>query len=165
MYKRQVPDSKRYIAGNVACQWAALAANIVMIGSIGVYFQRLFQAPQTASLVLTLGIALVAALIRFFCTKQAMRWSYLASKTVKKVLREKIYQKLLRLGPSYHTKVATSEVVQVSVEGVDQLETYFGSYLPQFFYSMLAPVTLFAVLAFVSLKAAVALVIDRKSVV
>ena len=154
-----VPDSKRYIAGNVACQWVALAANIVMIGSIGVYFQRLFQAPQTASLVLTLGIALVAALIRFFCTKQAMRWSYLASKTVKKVLREKIYQKLLRLGPSYHTKVATSEVVQVSVEGVDQLETYFGSYLPQFFYSMLAPVTLFAVLAFVSLKAAVALVI------
>lgn len=59
--------------------------------------------------------------------------SYLSSKTVKKMLRERIYKKLLKLGPSYKEKVKTSEVVQVSVEGVDQLEIYFGAYLPQFF--------------------------------
>ena len=68
---------------------------------------------------------------------------YFSSKAVKKSLREKIYQKLLRLGSSYNEQVKTSEVVQVAVEGVDQLETYFGAYLPQFFYAMLAPLTLF----------------------
>ena len=55
--------------------------------------------------------------------------------------------------------VQTSEVVQVAVEGMDQLETYFGAYLPQFFYAMLAPVTLFAVLAFVNLPAAIVLLV------
>ena len=50
-------------------------------------------------------------------------------------------------------------MVQVAVEGVDQLETYFGAYLPQFFYAMLAPLTLFAVLCFVSFPAALVLLI------
>ena len=85
--------------------------------------------------------------------------SYLSSKAVKKTLREKIYRKLLRLGSSYKEQVNTSEVVQVAVEGVDQLETYFGAYLPQFFYAMLAPLTLFGVLAFVSLPAALVLLV------
>ncbi|MFR9254263.1 MAG: ABC transporter transmembrane domain-containing protein [Merdibacter sp.] len=80
-----------------------------------------------------------------------------ASHAVKQQLREKIYRKLLSLGGSYHERVSTSEIVQVSVEGVDQLETYFSSYLPQFFYSMLAPVTLFVALVFVNWKAAVVL--------
>ena len=80
---------------------------------------------------------------------------YFSSKAVKKSLREKIYQKLLRLGSSYNEQVKTSEVVQVAVEGVDQLETYFGAYLPQFFYAMLAPLTLFIVLCFVNVAAAV----------
>ena len=84
---------------------------------------------------------------------------YLSSKAVKKTLREKIYQKLLRLGASYNEQVKTSEVVQVAVEGVDQLETYFGAYLPQFFYAMLAPLTLFVYLCFVSVPAAVVLLI------
>ena len=84
---------------------------------------------------------------------------YLSSKTVKKVLREKIYEKLLRLGASYNGQVKTSEVVQVAVEGVEQLETYFGSYLPQFFYAMLAPLTLFACLCFVNVPSAVVLLV------
>ncbi|MBQ9165735.1 MAG: ABC transporter ATP-binding protein/permease, partial [Oscillospiraceae bacterium] len=87
------------------------------------------------------------------------RMGYLSSKAVKRTLREMIYRKLLRLGTSYKEKVQTSEVVQVAVEGVDQLETYFGAYLPQFFYSMLAPLTLFVVLCFISFPAAVVLLI------
>lgn len=84
---------------------------------------------------------------------------YLSSKAVKRTLRELIYKKLLRLGSSYREQVKTSEVVQVAVEGVDQLETYFGAYLPQFFYSMLAPLTLFVVLSFVNFLSAVVLLI------
>lgn len=85
--------------------------------------------------------------------------SYLSSKAVKKKLRELIYKKLLRLGSSYNEKVKTSEVVQVAVEGTEQLETYFGAYLPQFFYAMLAPLTLFVVLSFVNFLSAVILLI------
>ena len=84
---------------------------------------------------------------------------YLSSKAVKKVLREKIYRKLLRLGSSYKEKAQTSEIVQISVEGVEQLETYFGAYLPQFFYAMLAPLTLFIVLGFVNVPAAAVLLV------
>ena len=84
---------------------------------------------------------------------------YLSSKAVKKTLREQIYSKLLRLGASYKERASTSEVVQVAVEGVDQLETYFGAYLPQFFYAMLAPLTLFVYLSFINLLSAVILLI------
>lgn len=94
-----------------------------------------------------------------FCSIGAAKMGYFSSKAVKKSLREKIYQKLLRLGSSYNEQVKTSEVVQVAVEGVDQLETYFGAYLPQFFYAMLAPLTLFIVLCFVNVAAAVVLLI------
>ena len=85
--------------------------------------------------------------------------SYLSSKSVKHTLRELIYQKLLRLGASYKNQVNTAEILQVAVEGVDQLETYFGAYLPQFFYAILAPLTLFALLSFVNFPAAVILLI------
>ena len=71
---------------------------------------------------------------------------------VKRILRDKIYEKLLRLGAAYREKTATSEVVQMAAEGVEQLETYFGKYLSQLFYSLLAPVTLFAVLSFCELE-------------
>ena len=84
---------------------------------------------------------------------------YLSSRAVKKTLREKIYGKLLRLGSAYKEQAQTSEVVQVAVEGVDQLETYFGAYLPQFFYAMLAPLTLFVVLCFVNVPAALVLLV------
>ncbi len=83
----------------------------------------------------------------------------MSSKTVKATLRERIYRKLLRLGSSYSQQVNTSEVVQIAVEGVEQLETYFGQYLPQFFYAILAPLTLFMVLACISFPVALVLLV------
>ena len=87
------------------------------------------------------------------------RSSYLACVDVKRILREKIYEKMLKLGASYSEQVSSSEVVQVSTEGVEQLETYFGKYLPQLFYSLIAPLTLFIILCRVSLKASAILLI------
>ena len=155
-----VAESKKYIAGNVVLQWCSLAANIAMMFSITNLFAGLYYG-NTASHTLwtTAVVVLLALFIRFLCTTGASRMSYLSSKAVKKTLRERIYGKLLRLGASYSEQVKTSEVVQVAVEGVDQLETYFGAYLPQFFYAMLAPLTLFAVLCFVNVPAAVVLLI------
>lgn len=153
-----VPESKKYIAGNVALQWCSLCANIAMMSAVTELFAALFAGSMTQSKIVTTAvIALAAVAVRYGCTVGASRMGYLSSKAVKKTLRGAIYDKLLCLGASYSEQVKTSEVVQVAVEGVDQLETYFGAYLPQFFYAMLAPLTLFVVLCFVSVPAAVVL--------
>ncbi|SCH33717.1 ATP-binding/permease protein CydD [uncultured Ruminococcus sp.] len=155
-----VSESKKYIAGNVILQWCSLAANIAMMFSITGLLASLFYGSANAgSLWITAAATLIALAIRFLCAIGASRMSYLSSKAVKKTLREQIYKKLLRLGASYKEQVKTSEVVQVAVEGVDQLETYFGAYLPQFFYSMLAPLTLFVVLCFINVPSAIVLLI------
>ena len=155
-----VAESKKYIAGHVVLQWCSLAANIAMMFGITNLFAALYHGSAGPSALWTTAVAILLALvIRFLCTTGASRMSYLSSKAVKKILRERIYGKLLRLGASYNEQVKTSEVVQVAVEGVDQLDTYFGAYLPQFFYAMLAPLTLFAVLCFVNVPAAVVLLI------
>ncbi len=155
-----VEESKKYIAGNVVLQWISLVANIVMMTSITGLLAKIFEkTAKSQDILWTLGIAVVAVLVRFVCTVGSSKMSHLSSKTVKKTLREMIYKKLLRLGTSYNEKAKTSEIVQVAVEGVDQLETYFGAYLPQFFYAMLAPLTLFVVLSFVSFPCAIVLLI------
>jgi len=155
-----VPESRKYIAGNVVVQWISLAANIGMMGSIAHLLPQLLNnTAGTGSILATVVIGLIALVVRFACALAASRMGYLSSKTVKSTLREAIYKKLLRLGASYAEKVRTSEVVQVAVEGVDQLETYFGAYLPQFFYAMLAPLTLFIVMCFVNVPAAIVLLV------
>lgn len=153
-----VADSKKYIAGNVISQWISLAANICMMGAIAQMLQHLYEgAIGERQIALTAGIAVGAIGLRFLCAVVSARMWYLSSREVKKTLRRMIYKKLLRLGSSYKEQANTSEVVQVAVEGVDQLETYFGSYLPQLFYAMLAPLTLFFVLSFVNFPSALVL--------
>lgn len=155
-----VSESRKYIAGNVLLQWCSLLANIAMMASITYLLQGLYrQTAGTKEFVITAAAAAAAVVIRFLCSTGAVRMGYLSSKAVKKTLRKRIYEKLLRLGASYNEKVKTSEVVQVTVEGVDQLETYFGAYLPQFFYSMLAPLTLFLFLSFVNFPSAIVLLV------
>ena len=155
-----VSQSKKYVAGNVALQWCSLCANIAMMTAITGLLAALFsKTVNIGRFWMTVAVAAGAVVIRFFCTTGSSRMSYLSSKAVKKTLREKIYGKLLCLGASYNQQVSTSEVVQVAVEGVDQLETYFGSYLPQFFYAMLAPLTLFVYLCFVNVPSAIVLLI------
>ena len=134
-----VKESKKHIAGNVISQWISLAANISMMAAIAKMLQALYEGTVTEmQFALTAAVAAAAAAIRFFSAVVSSKMSYLSSRKVKKTLRRSIYQKLLRLGPSYNEQLNTSEVVQVAVEGVEQLETYFGAYLPQLFYAMLA---------------------------
>lgn len=150
----------KYIVYNVLWQWFALLCQIAVVFSITALLEGAVTGNlQTQDMVRTAVVFAAAALIRFGCDKGAAHASFAASVDVKRILREKIYDKLLRLGASYREQTATSEVVQMAAEGVEQLETYFGRYLPQLFYSLLAPVTLFAVLSFVSLKASVVLLI------
>lgn len=153
-----VPESKKYVAGNVLMQWISLAANVVLMMSITRFFASLYAKNMTGKDFAVFSvIAIMAVAVRFFCAIGASRMGFLSSKKVKKALREAIYTKLLKLGAAYKEQIKTSEIVQVAVEGVDQLETYFGVYLPQFFYAMLAPLTLFLVLLRVNIPSAVVL--------
>ena len=112
----------------------------------------------TVILARTAVIFVVCIVARSACEWFSQKMTFLASCDVKTILRDKIYQKLLRLGVSYRERIATSEIVQLSTEGVEQLETYFGQYLSQLAYSLLAPVTLFLVTAvLVSVRAALIL--------
>lgn len=151
-----VSESKKYIFKNVLCQWISLLANILLMYEIAIMLGNLRDARQ---MMITLFVSIIALVLRYICTNISSKLSYLSSKSVKKKLREMIFEKLYHLGSSYKEKVNTSEIVQVAVEGVDQLETYFGSYLPQFFYAMLAPLTLFIVLCFVNVPSAVVLLV------
>ncbi len=153
-----VSNTRKYIAANVAVQWVSLWTNIMLIQIVTWFLGELFYGKAEKRTFLIVAVhALGAVLVRMVCFVISSRMSFLSSKSVKQILREKIYGKLLNLGVSYKENVRSSEVVQVAVEGVDQLETYFGSYLPQFFYAVLAPVTLFLVLLPISWISAVVL--------
>lgn len=155
-----VKESKKYIVKNVAYQWYGLMANIVMMGMIAYMLDCLFEGNISMPEVYGIFVGAIGVLIvRFYCAVRAGEMSYLSSKTVKLTLRDMIYRKVLSLGGTYKKGVQTSEVVQVAVEGVDQLETYFGAYLPQFYYAMLAPMTLFVIMSFVNLPCAIILLI------
>lgn len=155
-----VKESKKYIAGNVITQWISLIANIAMMTAITVLLSAVFTDNISENLILVTAVtAGLAVIIRAVCSMVSSKMSYLSSKEVKRVLREKIYRKLLKLGASYNEQIKTSEVVQVAVEGVDQLETYFGTYLPQFFYAMLAPLTLFIYICFINVASAIVLLV------
>lgn len=157
----QVPSSKKYIALTVLAQWLKTVANIVMIFILSNLLAQILDGKAFDFKGLLPYLVAIAAvmLVRYLCGYASSQTAFFASSEVKKVLRQKMYKKLTRMGASYSEKVSTSEVLQVFVEGVDQLELYFGKYLPQFFFAMLAPITLFAVLVFVSWKASVVLLI------
>ena len=152
--------AKKYIVYTILWQWIALLSQVAAVFSIAGLLERVLYQSITGEVVKrTILTLLVVLIIRFLCERMGARSSYLACVDVKRILREKIYEKMLKLGASYSEQVSSSEVVQVSTEGVEQLETYFGKYLPQLFYSLIAPVTLFIILCRVSVKASVILLI------
>ncbi len=151
-----VGKSKKYLVINVMLQIFSLFANIVIIKT---FIDIIFLQEQSKAVNGVL-IIFISVIVKYFCTILSNKMSYLSSKSVKKILREIIYKKLVKIGASYNQNVKTSEVVQLAVEGVGQLESYFGAYLPQFFYAILAPIILFFVLAPFNFKAALILFIS-----
>lgn len=111
------------------------------------------------SILLPLTVVILGLRFRFLCDRLYTKASFHASSDVKRILRNKIYQKMLSLGPSYRERVNSAEIVQMAGEGVEQLETYFGRYLNQFFYALLAPLTLFLILSRIELQTALLLLL------
>ena len=150
--------SKKYVVLQVLWQWISLIAQVILIFTLSGMIAGIFENTLPA-FEICIPIIVGCIVIRFLMEWLTSRTSYKASVDVKRILRSKIYEKLLRLGSSYCENVHTAEVVQLASEGVEQLEIYFGKYLSQFFYSLICPLTLFAILSFVNLRAATVLLI------
>ena len=154
-----VQGSGRCVFLDVLLQWAMLAANIVLMYAISVLFSAVFTGTGYTYFIIAVSLVGISAMaLRYILTNLDTEIKFLASRRVRMVLREKIYDKLMELGNAADS-LNTAEIVQVSGEGVDQLEVYFSSYLPQFFYALIAPLTLFAVLLPVDWRAGLVLLV------
>lgn len=152
-------DSKKWVGMTVLMNWISIICNIAIVVYIGNVVDKLYNNDFNINM-LGSAIFIIAMLgIRFVCNFLSTKFSSKSSTEVRKGLRSKIYQKLLDLGVNYKDTISTSSTVQISVDGVEALEIYFGRYLPQLFYSLLAPLTLFVVVAPISFKAAIVLLI------
>ena len=155
-----VPQARRLIIADVALQWIGLLANIALFFLIGLFLQSSLDGTADAQGAIALiSAAACAIVVRMACQSLAQIMGQKAAAAAKRTIRAQVYGKLVKLGPAYSESVATSEAVQICVEGTEQLESYFGSYLPQLFYAVAAPLTLFACLAPTSLPAALALLV------
>lgn len=155
-----VSETKKSIGLQVVFQWIGLLANITVMASIAYILSKAFTKPLSFVMIMHFIVLIALCIIvRFICAYASTRMSYQSSRVVKTKYRQLILEQMMRLGKSYNNSVNTSEVVQVAVEGIDQLETYFGQYLPQLVYALLAPLTLFIVIAPLSFSSALILFI------
>ncbi|WP_195429182.1 ABC transporter ATP-binding protein/permease [Clostridium sp. D46t1_190503_E9] len=156
-------DSKKYIGLTIFVNWLAIICNIIIILLIGQFINNIYSGETTIiadkSIFISGAIIFLLLCLRFICNILYAKFSDLASTKARMTLRELVYKKLLKLGNGYSNVESTSSIVQVMVEGVEQLEIYFGKYLPQFFYSLLVPVTLFVFMSFISFKAALVFIL------
>lgn len=157
---RFMKGAGKYIVAGVWWQWAALLCQIVVVFVLAIIIQGTWQGDiRTEQVLWMIAVAVAFMIAKAVCDRLSAGVSYQASEEVKLRLRGKIFEKILALGTSYRDKTSTAELLQLSVEGVEQLEIYYGRYLPQLFYSLLAPLTLFVVLSQVSLKSAAILLV------
>ncbi len=153
-----VPAASSHIAKNVILQITGLISNIILMITISIFISGLIaKTVIPTDFIVYAVIIILCIVVKIFTIYFANTQSYLASKSVKNILREKIYDKLVKLGSKYTKKLSSAELLQMSVEGVEQLETYFGNFLPQLFYSMISPLILFSVVSFINIKIAIIL--------
>ena len=147
-----VKESIPYIQKNVLYQWIGLICNVCSTACLCLIITKHRN-------ILCIGIIFICLILRYIVNQKAIEMSYQSSHIVKGTLRSRLYEKLSKIGIGYTNKWSTAEIVQLSSEGIEQLETYFANYIPQFFYSLIAPITLFIVISFMNFKAALVLLI------
>ena len=181
------PGVGRLVAAKVLCQWIGLLSNIVFVvtmvlmlspalamvesafdpmfsmGDSGL-ISRLFvgfgyggfSAKTYVGCVLAI---VVCAVLRFLMMRAAAYFGAEAAERVKLALREQLFNKMLAIGPSYSQHISTADVVQSAGEGIEQIQSFFELFLPQLFYAILAPVTLFFIVAPINMPTAATLLV------
>lgn len=157
---KEIPEALHYVYLTIICQWIALIMNIAMTMNFCLLFVELLEGSLSFShLLVSIGGFIIFWIMRSICLKKGQMYSFEGASLVKRTLRQRLFEKVLSLSTYYQKYVQTSELVQLSSEGINQLETYYALYLPQLFYSLLAPLTLFIICLFFDWKSAIILFI------
>ena len=155
---RSVPKSKKWILLSALSSWISLLCNVVITFVTVRFIFSLYNSSLDKKTVFVLLCAASAALIiRVIAVRKRSYFSYRAGTEVKRTLRSMLYDKFISLKLNYSQYISMAEVTQIGTDGIEQLDSYFGAYLPQFFFSMAAPVTLFIILAPINFFAALVL--------
>ena len=153
-----VPKSKKWILLSALSSWISLLCNTAITFVTVRFIFGLYNSSLDKKTVFVLLFAASAALIiRVIAVRKRSYFSYRAGTEVKRTLRSMLYDKFISLKLNYSQYISMAEVTQIGTDGIEQLDSYFGAYLPQFFFSMAAPVTLFIILAPINFFAALVL--------
>lgn len=181
------PGVGRLVAAKVLCQWVGLLANVVFVVTVVVMLSPALAVVESAfdpmfsmgdsGLISRLFIGfgyggfsaetyvgcvlaiVICAILRFLMMRAAAYFGAEAAERVKLALREQLFNKMLAIGPSYSQHVSTADVVQSAGEGIEQIQSFFELFLPKLFYAILAPVTLFFIVAPINMPTAVTLLV------
>ncbi len=153
-----IGGNKKYIFIAVLVQAIGLIANVAITGSVCYAVYLLTQNAETLKFVYPLIGAVVGIIVRYICSRATGDIKDKLGRKVKKDLRERVYNKIVKLGVKTTDGMSMAGLTQVSVEGVEQLDLYYSSYLPQFFFAMIAPVILFLICVWIDWRTALVLI-------
>lgn len=155
-----VPKSKKWILLSALSSWISLLCNTaITFVTVRFIFGLYNSSLDKKTVFVLLSAASTALIIRVVAVRKRSYFSYRAGTEVKRTLRSMLYDKFISLKLNYSQYISMAEVTQIGTDGIEQLDSYFGAYLPQFFFSMAAPVTLFIILAPINFFAALVLFI------
>lgn len=153
-----IGNNKKYIFIAVLLQAIGLIANVAITGSVCYAVYLLTENAEAVKFVYPLIGAVVGIIVRYICSRATGDIKDKLGRSVKKDLRERVYNKIVKLGVKTTDGMSMAGLTQVSVEGVEQLDLYYSSYLPQFFFAMIAPVILFLICVWIDWRTALVLI-------
>ncbi len=143
------------IAATVAIGLLQVAAGIGRLALLGWLLGRVLKGASFEALALPIGLTAAVILVRGALEYARAMMAHRTAALVQARLRQTVYDQIGALGPAHFTRSRTGDVLVSMVEGAQQLETYFGQYLPQLAVAALTPILIFAFVAFLDFPIAV----------
>lgn len=155
---RLLGSNRKYIFYTVAAMMVGLLANLSITAGICTAIYLLTQQAELGAYLMPALLAAAGIIVRYAASRVSGNLRDILGRKAKKDLREKTYDKIVRLGVRSTDGMSIAGLTQVAMEGIEQLDLYYSSYIPQFFYAMLAPLVLFLVTVWIDWRVAVALI-------
>lgn len=152
-----IGPNKKYVVYTVLFMMLGMLANIGITASICLALYYVMENRPVAMLVYPAVAAVVAILIRYVAARRTGTLKDVLGRSVKKDLRDRTYRKILKLGVKSTDDMNMAGLTQVAMEGIEQLDLYYSTYLPQFFFSMTAPLVLFGVCVWIDWRTSLVL--------
>lgn len=152
-----IGPNKKYVVYTVLFMMLGMLANLGITASICLALYYVMENRPVAMLVYPAVAAVVAILIRYVAARRTGTLKDVLGRSVKKDLRDRTYRKILKLGVKSTDDMNMAGLTQVAMEGIEQLDLYYSTYLPQFFFSMTAPLVLFGVCVWIDWRTSLVL--------